>query len=197
MTAKRLATRARFRTGAALEDWDFSAQRGITKAKFKELALLNFYYKKQNLIIAGKTGLGKTHLAIALGNRFCQEGVSTAFYSTNLLLEEVQAEKIAGRYLKFIHRLKRTQIIVFDDFALRRYSHDEANILLEILEERYQKGLNIITSQVSPQGWSDLFEDSVISEAICDRLVNPSEIIELKGSSYRKNIKTIERNTSG
>jgi DNA replication protein DnaC len=192
ITAKRLATRAKFRTGAVLEDWDFSAKRGFSKAKFKELALLNFYYKKQNLVVVGKTGLGKTHLSIAIGKRLCDEGVSTAFYSTNLFLEEAQAEKAAGRYLKLITRLKKIQVLIFDDFALRRYSHDEANILLELIEERYQKGINIISSQVSPRGWSDLFEDSVISEAICDRLVNPSEIVELDGDSYRKNIKTVE-----
>ena len=197
MTAKRLATRAKFRTNAAMEDWDFSAKRNLTKAKFKELALLNFYYLKQNLIIVGKTGLGKTHLAISVGKKLCAEGISTAFYSTNLFLEEVQSEKAAGRYLKMIARLKKINVLIFDDFALRRYTHEEANVLLELLEERYQSGISIISSQVSPAGWRDLFDDSVISEAICDRLVNPSQIVELDGDSYRKNIKSIDtRKTS-
>ena len=83
-------------------------------------------------------------------------------------------------------------MLILDDFALRRYNHDEANILMEILEERYQKGVNIVSSQVSPEGWRELFEDSVISEAIVDRLINPSETVQLDGESYRKNLKSIE-----
>lgn len=190
-TSKRLTTRAKFRTNAELEEWDFSAKRSITKAKLKELAMLNFYHSKQNLLIIGKTGLGKTHLSISLGKKLCMNGITTAFYSTNLFLEEVQSEKVAGKYLKFINKLKKTDVLVFDDFALRRYTHDEANILLEILEERYQKGVLIISSQVSPAGWSNLFDDSVISEAICDRLVNPSQVIELDGDSYRKSFNNV------
>src|SRR5690606_20509231 len=152
-----------------LEEWDASANRGISKAKLKELGLLNFYHKKQNLLITGKTGVGKTHLAIALGNRLCRDGASTAFYSTNLFFEEVAAEKAAGRYLRLVRKLSKVKIIVLDDFALRNYTHDEANVLLEMLEERYRKGIMIITSQVSPEGWKPLFEDPVIAEAITDR----------------------------
>lgn len=194
IVAKRLTTRAKFRSSAQLEEWDFATKRGITKAKLKELTLLNFYHKKQNLILVGKTGLGKTHLSIAIGKRICEQGISTKFYSTNLLLEEAASEKAAGRYLKFIKNIKKIEVIILDDFALRRYSHDEANVLLEIIEERYQKGICIVSSQVSPQGWKNLFEDSVISEAIVDRLVNPSETITLDGQSYRKNLNSLENN---
>lgn len=190
--AKRLVTRAKFRSNAQFEDWDYSRKRGLSKAKMKELALLNFFHKQQNLILVGKTGLGKTHLAIAVGNNMCNAGHSVAFYSTNLLLEEAAAEKAAGRYLKFLKRLTKQDALILDDFALRAYNHNEANIFLEILEERYQKRINIVTSQVDPDGWLGLFEDSVISEAIVDRLRNPSEHILLEGDSYRKNLKKLE-----
>lgn len=192
MTAKRLSTRAKFRSGAQMEEWDYSYQRGISKAKMKELAIANFYYKKQNLIIVGKTGLGKTHLAIGIGNQLCKEGISVAFFSTNLFLDEAASEKAAGRYLKFLKRITKNEVLIFDDFALRTYGHDEANIFCEVLEERYQKGVNIITSQVAPEGWGTLFEDSVISEAIFDRLKNPAELVELKGDSYRKLLKELD-----
>jgi DNA replication protein DnaC len=184
--AKRLANTAKFRSDCTLEDWDTSLDRGISKAKLKELGLINFYYKKQNLLIEGKTGVGKTHLAIALGKRICDDGGSTRFFSTNLFFEEASAEKASGRYIQFIRRLAKTAVLIFDDFALRNYTHDEANILLEVLEERYGKGIVIVTSQVSPHGWTTLFEDSVIAEAITDRLRNPSETVSLTGSSVRK-----------
>ncbi len=186
--AKRLVKRAKFRTTCELEDWDRSFNRGLNKAKIDELSVLNFYHKEQNLIIAGNTGVGKTHLAIALGRRLCNEGIATAFYSTNLLFEEANAEKAAGQYLKLIQRIASHRVLILDDFALRNYTHEEANILLEIIEERYRKGTIIVTSQVDSAGWKGLFEDPVIGEAIVDRLRNPSEEITLKGESYRKKL---------
>ena len=183
--AKRLVTRARFRTPSSLEEWDGTVDRGITKVKLKSLARLDFFHRNENLILEGKTGVGKTHLAISLGNRLCLDGIATKFYSTNLLFEEVQAEKAAGRYLKFLGQIKRTKVLILDDFALRNYTHDEANTLLEILEDRYRNGVAIITSQVAPEGWKGLFEDPVIGEAITDRLINPSDRQTLTGESYR------------
>lgn len=188
--AKRLETRAKFRNTSNLEEWDASYDRGISKAKLKELGLLNFYHKNENLLLIGKTGVGKTHLAIALGKKLCQDGIETAFYSTNVFFEEAFAEKAAGRYLSWLKRCKKHKVLMLDDFGLRNYSHDEAGILLELLEERYRKSLMIVTSQVSPSGWATLFEDPVIAEAIVDRLQNPSAVVEMKGESYRKKLAT-------
>jgi DNA replication protein DnaC len=187
-TAKRLVTQARFRNRSQLEEWDDTFDRGISKAKFKELALLNFFHRGQNLIILGKTGVGKTHLATALGNRICFESASTKFYSTHLFFEEAQAEKVSGRYLSFIKKTAKAKAIILDDFGLRGYTHDEATILLEVLEERYGKATLIVTSQVAPDGWRSLFEDPVIAEAIVDRMINPSQIVDLQGGSYRKRL---------
>jgi DNA replication protein DnaC len=150
---------------------------------------LGFYYNKENLIIAGPTGTGKTHLAIALGKKLCAENVRVRFYSVNLFLEECQAEKASGRYLSFIRRVKSVEAIILDDFGLRNYTHEEATLLVDLLEERYQVGTTLVTSQVAPAGWKRLFEDPVIAEAIVDRVVNPSKQIALTGISYRTKLK--------
>lgn len=184
--AKRLRTKAKFRSQCDFESWDMSIPRGISKAKLKELATLGFYDQKSNLIIRGATGVGKTHLAIALGNQLCGRGISVGFYSTHLLFENLHAEHVAGRFLTAMSRLRRTQVMILDDFGLRNYTHEEATALLEILEDRYGKASTIITSQVEPEGWRNLFQDSVISDAIIDRLINPSDLVLLSGESYRK-----------
>ena len=184
-TAKALKTRAKFRSDAELEDWDHGFERGMTRAKFKECASLQFYQNKESLLLIGSTGAGKTHLAIALGKKLCSEGISVHFYSVNFLFEEAQAEKLAGRYLQFIKRLKQVAVLTLDDFGLRNYTHEEANVLLDVLEERYLKGSTLLTSQVEPQGWSKLFEDPVIADAIVDRLTKPAKKVILKGPSYR------------
>lgn len=185
---KRLIAKARFRAPVDLEDWDMSFDRGVPKAKLNELTHGVFHHNKQNLILLGKTGEGKTHLAQAVGRRLCQEEIRVAFTSVSLLMEEIQSQKIAGRYLIFIRSLNRSQVLILDDFGLRNYTHDEATSLVDILEERYRKGTVIVTSQVDPRGWIKLFEDPVIGEAIVDRLINPSQKIMLKGGSYRERI---------
>ena len=182
---KRLTASAKFRYSGELEDWDTSYDRGLSKAKLKALSGLGFYLSQENLIILGRSGEGKTQLAGAVGRRLCYEGVRTLFYSTNLLFEEFAAERAAGSYLKLLRRINRADVLILDDFGLRSYNHDEANVLVDLLEERYRKGIVIITSQVDPKGWSKLFEDPVIGEAIVDRLSHPSLVLKLKGGSYR------------
>ena len=188
-TAKMLSTRAKFRSEASLEEWDHTHERGLTKVQFRDLATLGFYQNRENLLIVGTTGTGKTHLAIALGKKLCNDGIGVQFFSVNLLFEECQAEKAAGRYLNLVRRMKQVPVLILDDFALRSYNHDEANVMMDILEERYQKGSVLVTSQVDPKGWSKCFEDPVIAEAITDRLTKPSRQITLKGGSYRDKLK--------
>lgn len=186
---RRLTSRAKFRIQCELEEWDVTYDRGLCKAKIKDLAGLNFYHDRENLLIYGKTGEGKTHLANAVGRRLCAKGVSTKFYSTNLLFEEIAADRAAGGYLNFLKRINKVGVLILDDFGLRQYSHDEANTLVDIIEDRYRKGSIIITSQVDAKGWLRLFEDPVIGEAIVDRLTKPSVSIKLKGGSYRSRLK--------
>src|SRR3990167_3192312 len=171
-----------------IEDWDNSFDRGIHKGKLTELALGSFYNNKENLIILGKTGEGKTRLAISLGRRLCHENIKASFFSVNLLFEEILSEKASGKYLAFIKKTNKANILILDDFGLRNYTHEEATTLTDILEERYQKGSVIVTSQVDPKGWTKLFEDPVIAEAITDRLTHPSQTITLKGGSYREKL---------
>lgn len=190
IVSRRLNAKARFSTDANLEDWDQSFERGLTKQKIKDLSSLNFKHNKESLLILGKTGEGKTQLAISLGKRFCLEGNSVQFHSVNLLFEEVLSARAAGKYLKLVQDLKKIDLLILDDFGLRSYTHQEATVLMDILDSRYRKGSVIITSQIDTMGWNKLFEDPVIGEAIVDRLINPSQKITLKGGSYRERLKT-------
>lgn len=188
-TAKMLSTRAKFRNDSTLEEWDHGHERGITKAQFKEIASLSFYLNRENLLIFGKTGSGKTHLAIALGKKLCSEGTGVQFFSVNLMFEESFAEKASGRYLHFVNKIKKIPVIILDDFGLRNYTHEEATILMDLLEERYRKGSVIVTSQVDSKGWKKLFEDPVIAEAITDRLTKPSrKLVFDVAHTYRDNL---------
>ncbi len=113
----------------------------------------------------------------------------------NLLFEEIAAAKAAGKYLQLLQQLNKAKVLVLDDFGLRSYTHDEATALVDLLEERYQRGVVIVTSQVDSRGWTKLFEDPVVAEAIVDRLVHPSQRVVLKGGSYRERLANAKKPT--
>jgi DNA replication protein DnaC len=188
LITKALETKAKFRRDSLLENWDSSIERGISKTKLRELASLNIWTTKKNLILVGPTGCGKTQLSIALGRAACQQGLSVSFMSVQQLLEEAQSEKACGRYSKWSQKIKKIDVLILDDFALRPYTHNEGVLLVELLEDRYQKKIQIISSQVDIDGWKTLFEDPVIADALVDRLKNPSERIQLLGGSYREKL---------
>ena len=190
--AKSLKSRAKFRLDAHLADWDQTYDRGVSRARLKELVGLGFCKNKENLVILGRTGEGKTHLAISLGRKICDESMSVAFLPVNLICDEVLAAKASGKYLGYLSRLHTTKVLILDDFGLRSYSHEEAMMFIELLEGRAKKGPVIVTSQVDPKGWLKLFEDPVVGEAIVDRLINPSQKVNLKGGSYRFKLGTTE-----
>lgn len=186
--AKTLTTRAKFRSAAELEDWDQTFERGLNKAKLRELASLSFIQNSENLLILGKTGEGKTHLAVAIGRRLCADNIGTLFLPVNFLFEEVMASRAAGKYLSYIKKLTQAKALILDDFGLRNYTHEEANVLVDLLEDRHRKGSVIVTSQVDPKGWRKLFEDPIIAEAIASRLEKPSQRITLNGGDYREKL---------
>lgn len=192
--AKMLMTRAKFRSAVEIEDWDQTFDRGITKAKLRDLASHGFLLSNENLIILGRTGEGKSHLAMAVGRRLCTENVPTFFIPVNFLFEEVMAAKTAGKYLSYIKKLTSVRVLILDDFGLRNYTHEEANVLIDLLEDRSRKGPVIVTSQADPKGWGKLFEDPLIAEAIVNRLEHPSQKINLKGGSYREKLQINAQN---
>ena len=124
--AKALTTKARFRFRADQEDWDYHFHKELSNAKVAELASLRFFDNRENLLLLGKTGMGKTHLAIALGKRLYHEGHATVFLPMNFLFEEIQAAKVAGRYLPYVRSLIKANVLILDDWGLRTYTHEEA-----------------------------------------------------------------------
>ena len=106
--------------------------------------------------------------------------------ATNYLFEQYKAAERAGHVLPFLKRFSSYQLLILDDVGLRKFTHEEATLLYQIIEDRYQKGSTIITTQIKPPGLKDLFDDPVIAEAIVDRLVSNAHIIEIKDNNYRK-----------
>jgi DNA replication protein DnaC len=182
-----LRKKAAFKDKVLLAQFDADPKRGVSKLMIKELQTLSFLRAFENIIFVGGTGVGKSFLAQAIGHASCLSGNETRFIPVNYLFEQFKAAEKAGQVLLFLKKLSHAEILILDDFGLRKYTHEEATLLYQIIEDRYQKGSTIITSQIKPQGWKDLFDDEVMAEAIIDRLSSNAHVIELKSGSYRKN----------
>jgi len=185
--ADRLRKKATFKDVVLLSDFDCDVKRGVSKIMIKEFQTLNFLKSFENIIFVGGTGVGKSFLAQAIGHCACLAGKDSKFIAINYLFEQFKAAQKAGHVLSFLKRFSTYEILILDDLGLRKFTHEEATLLYQIVEDRYQKGSTIITTQVRPPGLRDLFDDQVMAEAVIDRLTSNAHIIEIKGSSYRRN----------
>ena len=186
-----LKRRAKFKDQATLESFEADPKRGVSRSMVKQLQTLHFMTSFENIVLYGNTGAGKSYLAQAIGHAACHSGREAFFIPMNYLFSQIKAAEKAGTYLAYLKRLGQVPLLILDDFGLRSYSHHEATLLYQILEDRYQRGSTVITTQTKPQGWKDLFEDPVIAESIIDRILPCSHQIEFKSTadSYRGNHK--------
>ncbi|PHS35431.1 MAG: transposase [Sulfurovum sp.] len=180
---------------AALDAIDYRPDRRIDKAQIQSLSQLNFIESKQNIIITGKTGTGKSYLAQALANRAIYDGIKVYYVRTPSLLEEIRISRIDGTYTNLLKKYSRFKLLILDDFGVAPMVDDDATNLFEIIEDRSTINSTIITSQLPVSEWYGYLNNNTIADAILDRIVYSSHRIELEGESMRK-INSIAENTT-
>jgi len=178
--------RARLRQSAVVEDTDYRAPRGLDRALFQKLASCEWIRASQHLVIAGPTGVGKSWLACALGHKACREGFSVLYRRASRLFAELATARGEGRLSRLIATLERTRLLIIDDWGPEPLTAEQRRDLLEIVDDRYEKGSLLITSQVPISRWHELVGNPTLGDAILDRIVHRAHRIELKGPSLRK-----------
>lgn len=181
---------AAFRAPADIKNIDFTATRGLDKNVFERLASLDFLNRKENIIITGPTGTGKSYLAQAIGRQACRNLHKTRYFSTTRLMDEVTLAKIQGTYHKFIRNIQRTSLLIIEDFGLHPFDQNARQALMDIVDYKYEQSSIILTSQIPVANWHSLIGEGTIADAILDRLIHSSHRIILTGDSLRKNRKT-------
>lgn len=178
--------RSKIRKGAALEEFDLTLKRSLTKADLKELGSLEWCEQGKPLILIGPTGIGKTYVARALGLLACERGKNTLFMSTTEFLENQALSRQCGSYLKFRERLTRPDMLLIDDLGMRKFTAQESEDLRDIIEQRSYGKSTVITTQLPFDHWSEIFGDEIIRDALVDRLEPQGMVIKIKGPSYRQ-----------
>jgi len=177
---------ARLRHAASVEDVDYQVPRGLDRALFLKLAACDWITERRNLLITGAAGLGKSWLACALGHKACRENLSVLYVRVPRLFADLAAAHGDPRYARLLRSLARVKLLILDDWGPEALTAEQARDLLEIVEDRYDKGSLIITSQIPVERWHDLIGVPTIADAVLDRVIHNAYRVELAGDSLRK-----------
>jgi DNA replication protein DnaC len=186
---ERLQRSAGFRSQASCEGIDFAFPRGLSKKVILDVASGTYIDDGRNILILGPTGVGKTHIATAIGNTACRNGRSVLFLRMNTLIERTALSRAQGTWLNYLRKLAAPEVLILDDFGIKPLTPQQFQDLYDVIDERGEGKSIIITSQVPVNNWSEVIADPVVCEAISDRIVHKSQVIQMKGESYRKNKK--------
>jgi len=185
---ERLLKQASFKQQATIVDINYATQRNLDRNMFERLATLDFIKRKENIIITGASGVGKSYIAQALGHQACMMEHKTLYQNTSRMFKKLKLSKADGTYLKELHKILKVDLLILDDFGLQGFDNHAREVLMDIIDDRHGVKSTIIASQIPVSAWFDIIGESTIADAILDRIVNSSHRIKLDGESMRKTI---------
>ena len=188
--------KAKLRQNAVIEDIDFKHPRGLDRSQVLQLATCHWIKQKQNLLITGPTGVGKSYLACALSHTACREGFSVLYLRVARLFADLALARGDGRYIKLLATFAKTDLLILDDYGLAPFTREQRYDFLEILEDRHGLRSTLVTSQLPVEHWHEQIGDPTTADAILDRLVHNAHTMKLKGGSMRKKTPLTEQQDS-
>jgi DNA replication protein DnaC len=177
--------RAGFEHHRTLEDFDFLFNPQIPRGKVVDLATCTFVERKENVLLLGQTGVGKSHIAQAIGHRACRAGHTALYIAANDLLRQLRASRADASYDRRLLRFTTPDLLIIDDLGLRPLTGEEPVDLYEIIRGRYERASTLITSNRDVEEMPTLFNDTLLAGAAMDRLLHRAHVLRLEGDTYR------------
>ncbi len=172
-------------TQKVLDSYDFSYQPQVDKRQIYDLASCRFIDQRYNVVFMGKPGVGKTHLANAIGLEAVKKGKKVLFIHSNEMVEKLYSSRADGTYLATMQKFLKPDLLILDELGFKKMPQNSMEDFFEIIRKRYENGSMIITTNRNFEDWGTLFGDKVIASAIIDRIVHHATIVRLNGNSYR------------
>lgn len=182
----RLISQAGFKLKATVQEIDYSHPRNLKQATVARLAQGDWLEKKQNLLITGPCGSGKTYLACAIGHAACLREHSVRYFRLSRLMLEFTQAKADGSYSKLLRQLSKIRLLIIDDWGLEPLLSSHRHDLMELLDDRHDSTSTIVISQLPTDQWYAAIGDNTLADAILDRLMHNAHPLKLKGESMRK-----------
>ncbi len=177
--------KARFPDIKTLDDFDFEVQTSVEESRLKDMAELAFIEQNENIVFLGPPGVGKTHLAIALGVAAVEAGYNVLFCRAEQLVDDLYASLADGTFKQELGRYLKYDLVIIDELGFLNLDRTASNHFFQVINQAYEKQSIIVTSNRPFQEWAGLFDDSVVVSAILDRLLHHAHLFNLKGQSYR------------
>lgn len=176
---------ARFSVIKTIDTFDFNHPENINKQQILKILEMDFIEEKKNVIILGPPGVGKSHIALSIGYKACLKGIRAYFTTAIDAINHLRASIADNTFLRCIKQYTGPRLLIIDELGYLPIDKEGANLLFQIVSQRYERGSIILTCNRAFKDWGHIFHDNIIASAVIDRLIHHSEVVKIQGESYR------------